>query len=319
MPCGFWHSRRLVCPRAPPVLLCAWAHPWHLRRYTGSALPNRAVGPEGPATPGRPPPPAGPRRCFFAHGHPRGICADMRDRGHRPAGLGGTLLPDLGAPAPPLHHALNLARGHVNAAGFSQVLLRFLIAHFIGPLQTQQPRQSRRVGHFQTQRGIGGIVSLFLARMVVIVTLQWEGAKDALQLQGVPPFPMLPRPGLVGDIQAIGGLLQEESHQRVGGLENGRAHQHLHLLNRGPGRLLSREPGHQLLDFLFLGEEEVGALFFCAVADGPWRVWATVRSTNCAASASNRWRLAMAACKPGASSAETRRLTLRPFCQTWCW
>jgi hypothetical protein len=49
---------------------------------------------------------------------------------------------------------------------------------------------------------------------------------------------------------------------------------------------------------------------------GHWRVWATVRSMNRPASASNRWRLAMAACKPGASSAERRRLTFRPACQT---
>jgi hypothetical protein len=148
------------------------------------------------------------------------------------------------------------------------VLLRFLIAHLIGTFQTQQPRQSRRVGHFQTQRRIGRIVSPFLARMVVIVTLQREGAKHALQLQRFPPFPMLSRLGLVGSIPALGGLLQEETHQRVGGLENSRAHQHFELLNRGPSRLLGGESGHQLRDFLFLREEEVGALFFCAVADG---------------------------------------------------
>src|ERR1035441_3925285 len=61
MPCGFWHSRRLVCPRAPPVLLCAWAPPWHLRGYTGSGLPNRRVGRDALARLGRPRPPVAPR------------------------------------------------------------------------------------------------------------------------------------------------------------------------------------------------------------------------------------------------------------------
>ena len=105
-------------------------------------------------------------------------------------------------------------------------------------------------------------MSLLLARMVVIVTRQREGAKQALHLQSFPPFPMLSRLGLVGGIPTVGGLMQEESHQRVGGLENRRAHQHFQLLNRSPGRLLGGEAGHQLGDFIFLREEEVGTLFF---------------------------------------------------------
>ena len=100
----------------------------------------------------------------------------------------GTLLPGsgvrpgalatLGGAAHALHHSLNLAGGDVDAAGFAQVLFGFLIAHFIGPLQAHQPRQSRR-GPFQTQRGIGWVVSLFLAWVVVVIALQGEGAKDA--------------------------------------------------------------------------------------------------------------------------------------------
>jgi hypothetical protein len=203
-----------------------------------------------------------PLQFLFAHGHAGGIGADIQDGHRRTAGLGWALLPRLGRSTHPLHHSLNLSRGHVNAAGFGQVLLRFLIAHFIGPLQTQQPRQSRRVGHFQTQRGIGWVVSLFLARMVVIVALQFKGAKHALQLQRFPPFPLLSRLGLVGGVQAVGSLLQEESHQRVGGLENSSAHQHFQLLNCGPGRLLGGESGHQLRNFLFLCEEEVALFFF---------------------------------------------------------
>ena len=63
-----------------------------------------------------------PRQVLFAHRHAGGIGADIQDGHRRTAGLGWALLPRLGRSTHPLHHSLNLSRGHVNAAGFGQVL-----------------------------------------------------------------------------------------------------------------------------------------------------------------------------------------------------
>jgi len=59
-------------------------------------------------------------------------------------------------------------------------------------------------------------------------------------------------------IDAVGGLLKQPTDQRVGGLENGRAHQGLQLRDHLRSRRLGLEAGDQLLDFLILGEEDIG-------------------------------------------------------------
>lgn len=52
------------------------------------------------------------------------------------------------------------------------------------------------------------------------------------------------------------------SHQRVGRLEEGGAHQHFQLLDGFPVGLLPLKLHHQRVDFLLLGQEEVGGEVF---------------------------------------------------------
>ena len=104
-------------------------------------------------------------------------------------------------------------------------------------------------------------------------TVSW-----ALALRCQPGF------GLVSRVNALGSLLQQISHHVPGRPENGRAYQHLQLLDGdtvGIGRL---ETGHQVLDFLVLGEADLrrdlgglgGSFFFTPIFN-----WARVCSTIC--------------------------------------
>ncbi len=69
---------------------------------------------------------------------------------------------------------------------------------------------------FQPQRRIGGIMALVLALVVIIIPLQLKGAKQAVNLEAGPSLGLLAGLGLIGRINAVGGLLQKESHQGVG-------------------------------------------------------------------------------------------------------
>jgi hypothetical protein len=80
--------------------------------------------------------------------------------------------------------------------------------------------------------------------MVVVVALQFEGAKEAIDSEAGPPLVVLARLGLVGSVHAVGGSLQQESHQGIGRFVNCRAHQHLHLLDRHPVWLGRLEAGY---------------------------------------------------------------------------
>ena len=83
--------------------------------------------------------------------------------------------------------------------------------------------------------------------------------------------------------------LQQKSHQRVGRLENRRAHQHFQLLDRHPVGLLGLEAGHQLLDFLVLGQEEFGGgVFFLKPAVRSARVCSTMSWAYCSTKVWNR-------------------------------
>jgi hypothetical protein len=54
---------------------------------------------------------------------------------------------------------------------------------------------------------------------------------------------VLARLGLVGSVDLIGGLLQQPAHQRIGRLEEDRAHQYFHLLDRQAVGLVGLEAG----------------------------------------------------------------------------
>src|ERR1017187_111118 len=164
------------------------------------------------------------------------------------------------------------------------MLLGFLVAGLIGSLQANQPGQGRGMPVFQAQRGIGRIMALGFAGMVVIVALQFEGAKHARHLDAGPALVVLARLGLVVGVRSVGCLLKQKTHQRVSRLEDQRTHQHFQLLNAYSGWLGGLEARHQLLDFLVLGQEDFRSeVFFftpaarsarvCSITS--WAYWVT--------------------------------------------
>ena len=223
-----------------------------------------------------------PRQFLLAHGHSGPVRADIHDGHGAAAGLSFPFLPSLGRRSHPLDQALNLPCADPDAARFQQMVFGLLVTGLVGSLQATQARQRGRATHLQPQRRIGRIMPLLFAFMVVVVALQGEGAKDAIDSEAGPPLVMLARLGLVGGINAVGGPLQQESHQCIGRLVNRRAHQHLQLLDRHPVGLGRLEASHQLLDFLILGQEELGrGVFFFEPASRSARVCAATSATYC--------------------------------------
>jgi hypothetical protein len=74
-------------------------------------------------------------------------------------------------------------------------------------------------------------MSLLFALVIVVVALELEAAEDTIDREASSSFVLLPGLGLLGGIDPIGSGLQENSHQRVGWLENRGAHQHFQLLH----------------------------------------------------------------------------------------
>jgi hypothetical protein len=133
--------------------------------------------------------------CLATHRGAGAVGADIEHRRLIPCALLRLplpLLPRLGGVAHRRHPPLNLAGRHGNPARFGQGQLRFLIAGCVRSLQTEQPGQGRRVAAFPTQRRIGRGMPLVLARVIVVVALQLEVAKEALDLPADPrldPWP----------------------------------------------------------------------------------------------------------------------------------
>ena len=72
---------------------------------------------------------------------------------------------------------------------------------------------------------------LLLACVIVVIPLQFEMAKQALDLHAHPLLERLAGLGLVGGVDLIDGGLQQVAHQRVGRFEDRRAHQPLQFLH----------------------------------------------------------------------------------------
>src|SRR5208337_3067813 len=152
---------------------------------------------------------------------------------------------------------------------------------FIGPLQTDELGQGRGVADFQSQSRIGGVVAFLPAGVVIVVASQREAAKNALDLDGLPPLADLTGLGVVGRIDAVGGLLEQPADQAVGRLEHGGAHQQLQLRDAISFWGLGLKAGYQFLDFLLLGEDELGRQLFFFIPAVAWRVSATTKSAYC--------------------------------------
>lgn len=192
---------------------------------------------------------------------------------------GGALarLPLLRAAPNPLHDPLDLPRRNRNAAGLLQMPFGFQVGRLVGAFQTDQLGQRRRIAHFQTQGGVGGMVALLLAGVIVVIPLQWEAAEEALHPDGFPALARLSGLGLVAGIGPVRRFLEQPADQRIGGLEHRRAHQHFQLRHALTVQFPGFEACDQLLDFFFLGEADGRReRFFFFAAAMLWRVsWMT--------------------------------------------
>ena len=130
-------------------------------------------------------------------------------------------------------------------------------------------------------------MALLLAWVVIVIPLQGEAAKNPLRLHRFPALAHLSWLGLVIRIDLVGGLLEQPADQRIGGLENRRAHQDLQL---GDGVSLWHprlKTGDQLLDFFFLGQEDFRRDFFFFEPAMFWRVSSMTKSAYCSVSCRN--------------------------------
>jgi hypothetical protein len=174
-------------------------------------------------------------------------------------------------------HALNLPGRHVDAAGLFQMSLGFQVGGLVGAFQAEEFGQCRRIAPFQSQRRVGRVMALLFAGVIIVLATEDEAPKHTVHPEGLPALAHLSWLGLVGRIDPVGRLLEQTFHQCVGRLEDGGAHQRFQLLDRHAVGLLRPEAGHQLLDFLLLGQEELGRrVFFLAPAARSARVFSTM-------------------------------------------
>ena len=105
----------------------------------------------------------------------------------------------------------------------------------------------------------------------------FEGAEEAIDCDRGAPFVVIARGRLVGGIDAVGRPLQEITHHLIGGFEDGCAQKHFQFLDGDSVGYVGLETGHQLSDFLVLGQEERRRrVFFFAPAARSARVCATI-------------------------------------------
>src|SRR5690348_3851333 len=198
---------------------------------------------------------------LLAHRQSRGIGTHIEDwhwLGFRQRLGGPARLPLLGRRPNVLYRSLDLSRRYVDAASFPQMLLCFLIARFIGSFQADQAQQGWCFASFNAQCGVCWIMPEAFAGVMVVIPLQDKGAEDAIDRYGLPALALLSGFGLVGSIDLVGCALQEKAHQLGGRFEHSSPDQHfepLHIDTAGCGGL---EAGYELVDFLFLGQEELG-------------------------------------------------------------
>ena len=227
---------------------------------------------------------------LLAHGHARGIGTDIED-GHRLAlrqRPGGTaLLPLLGRRSNVLYRALDLSGRNADAARFPQMLLSFLIAGFIGSFQANQSQQCGCFASFDAQGGIRRVMTNAFARVVIVIPLQDKGAEDAIDRERLPPLALFSGFGLVGGLDLLAAVCSRNPTRAVAGLNMAVRTSTSSCCTRHPqgGGL---ESGYELLDFLFLGQEDLrGEGFFLEPAAMAARVWVITSSAYCSVRAWN--------------------------------
>ena len=172
------------------------------------------------------------------------------------AGLCGAFLPLLRGRTNALNHPLNLTGRNANPPGLFQVPFGFEVGGLVGAFQAEQFGQRRRVAHFQSERSVGRIMALLFARMIVVITVQWEMPENPLGSNSVPALALFSGLRLVSGVDPVDGLLEHPAHQLIGALEYRSTYQNLQLGHRDPSGLGGLEAGHHLLDFLVLGQED---------------------------------------------------------------
>jgi hypothetical protein len=137
------------------------------------------------------------------------------------------LLPPQGSNPDLLDRSLDLTGRNIDAARFPQRLLGFLVARLVGSLQADQGQERGRLAVFNPKGGVGWIMADFLARMVEVIALENKGTEKTIDRNRLAFFALLPRFGWIRGIDLVRRRLQEESHQRGRGFENGRPDQGL--------------------------------------------------------------------------------------------
>ena len=99
-------------------------------------------------------------------------------------------------------------------------------------------------------------MALLFARMIVVITVQWEMPENPLGSNSVPALALFSGLRLVSGVDPVDGLLEHPAHQLIGRPEYRGTDQNLQLGHRDPSGLGGLEAGHHLLDFLVLGQED---------------------------------------------------------------
>ena len=82
-------------------------------------------------------------------------------------------------------------------------------------------------------------MTLLFAFMIIVVALELERAKDALQDHHLAAFSHLPGFGLIGRVDAVRPLLEKIRDHLVGRFENGGANKHFEFVDGGAARVVA--------------------------------------------------------------------------------
>src|SRR5258706_15782283 len=163
----------------------------------------------------------------------------------------------------------------------------FQVGGFVGPLQAKELGQGWSVAHLQSQRGIDRIMAMRFTRVIIVVAAQFKAAKNPLYPKGFLALVNLPGFGLVSRIDALGRLLEQPADQAFGRFEKNGAHQYFQFGYQSAVWNLRLKLGDHLLDFLFLGKEDLRWNFFFFSPARPCRISRIPKLANSSSSCWN--------------------------------